>query len=88
MHDPSLGDRSRSAAGERTPVGFIAAGMRAWRSEATRYPEAVERQRRGAGLAIEAIAEPFADEETAAAHPRVADTRIAPYFLIVRARKP
>ena len=41
----------------------------------------------GAGLVIEAIAEPFADEETAA-HPRVADTRIAPYFLIVRARKP
>jgi SAM-dependent methyltransferase len=42
----------------------------------------------GAGLVIEAIAEPRADEETAAAHPQVADTRIAPYFLIVRARKP
>jgi len=42
----------------------------------------------GGGLAIEAIAEPCADEETAAAHPQVADTRIAPYFLIVRARKP
>jgi len=42
----------------------------------------------GAGLVIEAIAEPCADEETAAAHPQVADTRIAPYFLIVRARKP
>jgi len=41
----------------------------------------------GAGLAIEAIAEAFADEETAVAHPQVADTRIAPYFLIVRARK-
>jgi 2-polyprenyl-3-methyl-5-hydroxy-6-metoxy-1,4-benzoquinol methylase len=41
-----------------------------------------------AGLVIEAIAEPCADEETAAAHPEVADTRIAPYFLIVRARKP
>ena len=41
-----------------------------------------------AGLVIEAIAEPCADEETAAAHPQVADTRIAPYFLIVRARKP
>jgi hypothetical protein len=41
-----------------------------------------------AGLAIEAITEPFADQETAAAHPQVADTRIAPYFLIVRARKP
>ncbi len=42
----------------------------------------------GAGLVIEAIAEPCADEETAATHPQVADTRIAPYFLIVRARKP
>ncbi len=39
-------------------------------------------------LALEAIAEPCADEETASAHPEVADTRIAPYFLIVRARKP
>jgi hypothetical protein len=42
----------------------------------------------GAGLVIEAIAEPRADEETAATHPQVADTRIAPYFLIMRARKP
>jgi hypothetical protein len=42
----------------------------------------------GAGLGIEAITEPCADEETAAAHPQVADTRIVPYFLIVRARKP
>lgn len=41
-----------------------------------------------AGLVIEAISEPCAGEETAAAHPEVADTRIAPYFLIVRARKP
>ncbi len=41
-----------------------------------------------AGLAIDAIAEPHADEETALAHPEVADTRIAPYFLILRARKP
>lgn len=40
------------------------------------------------GLIIEAIAEPCADEETATAHPQVADTRIVPYFLIVRARKP
>jgi ubiquinone/menaquinone biosynthesis C-methylase UbiE len=40
------------------------------------------------GLLIEAVAEPCADEQTAAAHPEVADTRIAPYFLIVRARKP
>jgi SAM-dependent methyltransferase len=41
-----------------------------------------------AGLAIEAVAEPHADEQTARDHPEVADTRIAPYFLIVRARKP
>jgi len=41
-----------------------------------------------AGLIIEAVAEPRADDATAAAHPEVADTRIAPYFLIVRARKP
>lgn len=41
-----------------------------------------------AGLVIDAVTEPCADEETAAAHPQVADTRIAPYFLIVRARKP
>ena len=40
-----------------------------------------------AGLSIEAIAEPHADEETARAHPEVADTRIVPYFLILRARK-
>jgi hypothetical protein len=40
-----------------------------------------------AGLTIDAIAEPHADEDTAAAHPEIADTRIAPYFLIVRARK-
>ncbi|MGD0554062.1 MAG: hypothetical protein ABSA93_03680 [Streptosporangiaceae bacterium] len=43
---------------------------------------------RHASLVIEAIAEPRADEGTAACHPEVADTRIAPYFLIVRARKP
>ena len=40
------------------------------------------------GLLIEAATEPCADQRTAAAHPEVADTRIAPYFLIVRARKP
>jgi hypothetical protein len=40
-----------------------------------------------AGLAVEAIAEPYADDETAAAHPEVADTRSSPYFLLVRARK-
>ena len=42
----------------------------------------------GAGLSIEAIAEPHADEHTARDHPEVADTRIVPYFLTVRARKP
>jgi SAM-dependent methyltransferase len=41
-----------------------------------------------AGLIIDALAEPCADEQTAAAHPAVADTRIAPFFLVVRARKP
>jgi len=40
------------------------------------------------GLIIEAVTEPCADQQTAAAHPEVADTRIAPYFLMVRARKP
>jgi SAM-dependent methyltransferase len=40
-----------------------------------------------AGLIVDALAEPCADPATAAAHPEVADTRIAPYFLIVRARK-
>jgi SAM-dependent methyltransferase len=39
-----------------------------------------------AGLMIEAVAEPCADEETATRHPEVADTRVAPYFLLVRAR--
>ena len=41
-----------------------------------------------AGLSIQAVAEPHADEEMAAAHPEVADTRIAPYSLIVRAARP
>ena len=41
-----------------------------------------------AGLSIEAIAEPHADEQTARDHPEIADTRIAPYFLTLRARKP
>lgn len=41
-----------------------------------------------AGLTVDAIDEPHADEATAAAHPEVADTRIAPYFLLVRAHKP
>lgn len=41
-----------------------------------------------AGLSIDAIDEPHADHETASQHPEVADTRIAPYFLLVRAHKP
>jgi SAM-dependent methyltransferase len=41
-----------------------------------------------AQLTLEAIAEPHADAPTASAHPEVADTRIAPYFLLLRARKP
>jgi hypothetical protein len=40
-----------------------------------------------AGLVLEAIAEPRADEEMADSHPEVADTRIVPYFLIMRARR-
>jgi hypothetical protein len=41
-----------------------------------------------AGLVLEAFCEPHADEATAEAHPEVADTRTAPWFLIVRARRP
>ena len=41
-----------------------------------------------AGLAVEAVAEPCASPRTAADHPEVADTRIVPYFLVLRARKP
>jgi SAM-dependent methyltransferase len=41
-----------------------------------------------AGLAVEAVAEPCADERTATGHPEVADSRIVPHFLLVRARKP
>jgi SAM-dependent methyltransferase len=41
-----------------------------------------------AGLTIEAVNEPHADARVAAAHPEVADTRIVPYFLHIRARKP
>ena len=37
------------------------------------------------GFAIDHVAEPFADQATAAAHPEVADTRIVPYCLIIRA---
>ena len=41
-----------------------------------------------AGFQIERVAEPFADGKTAAECPAVADTRIVPYFLIIRCRKP
>ncbi|WMT89912.1 class I SAM-dependent methyltransferase [Pelagibacterium sp. H642] len=40
-----------------------------------------------AGLVIEAFGEPRASEEVARAEPIVADTRVAPIFLHVRARK-
>jgi SAM-dependent methyltransferase len=41
-----------------------------------------------AGLAIEQFAEPCASAELAVAEPVVADTRVAPLFLHIRARKP
>ncbi|HVZ09935.1 class I SAM-dependent methyltransferase [Rhodopila sp.] len=40
------------------------------------------------GFVIECLGEPCADAATAAAVPHVADTRVAPLFLHVRARKP
>ena len=40
-----------------------------------------------AGFKIERMAEPFADEETAARCPAVRDTRVVAYFLHVRCRK-
>lgn len=39
------------------------------------------------GFTLEAFAEPHADEDLAAEEPKVADTRIIAYFLIIRARK-
>lgn len=41
-----------------------------------------------AGLAIEKLAEPRASDEQAKRIPALADTQVAPLFLIVRARKP
>lgn len=41
-----------------------------------------------AGFVLEALAEPMADEATAARVPEVADTRVAPIFLHLRLRKP
>ena len=40
------------------------------------------------GFQIERVAEPYADEATAKRVPPVADTRIVPYFLHARCRKP
>lgn len=42
----------------------------------------------GAGLGLEKLGEPMADEATAQSEPVVADTRVAPIFLHFRARKP
>lgn len=41
-----------------------------------------------AGFRIERVGEPFADEESAARCPAVADTRVVAYFLHLRCRKP
>ena len=38
-----------------------------------------------AGFTIERVIEPVASEEIAAEHPEVADTRIVPFFLVIRA---
>ena len=40
-----------------------------------------------AGLTIEHVVEPAASEAVAADHPDVADTRIIPFFLVIRARR-
>jgi hypothetical protein len=40
------------------------------------------------GLVIEAVAEPHASDDVVARQPSLADTRIAPLSLIVRARRP
>jgi SAM-dependent methyltransferase len=42
---------------------------------------------RAAGLVIDSLGEPYAAEDIARDHPEVADTRIVPYFLHLRARK-
>lgn len=41
-----------------------------------------------AGLVLERADEPRASEDAAATHPDLADTRLAPYFLHLRARRP
>jgi hypothetical protein len=40
-----------------------------------------------AGFTVRALDEPHADETTAIEHPEVADTRLVPYSLIVRATR-
>ena len=40
-----------------------------------------------AGLTIDRVIEPVASEEIAMHHPEVSDTRIVPFFLIIRARR-
>ncbi len=41
-----------------------------------------------AGLVLERFGEPVADDELCTARPEVADTRVVPYFLHIRCRKP
>jgi hypothetical protein len=41
-----------------------------------------------AGFVLEQFEEPYADEDTVKDCPKVADTRIIAYFLIIRVRKP
>jgi len=42
----------------------------------------------GAGLVIEAMGEPHADDDLAKSVPTIADTAVAPLFLQIRAIKP
>jgi hypothetical protein len=41
-----------------------------------------------AGLIVERVGEPRADDATALAQPRVQDTQVVGYFLHIRCRKP
>ena len=41
-----------------------------------------------AGFLLDRVAEPLADDDTACRVPAVEDTRVVPYFLHVRGRKP
>ena len=98
IHHPELARRIQSLGeqlrwGSKFPTALLELAVlvtaRRWTCQHEWYMH--EKLARKGGLdarIIEAIAEPHADEQTAAAHPEVADTRIAPYCLIVRARKP